>query len=198
LRRAFDLLALATAVLAIAAVGIAQEPPPPPDAEQVSPGPEFSSLALPTDPTEEALGGRRQHYRAARLLLALPTTGRAQTAIYEEGRCACLLEMNDGGALSPFAVVGLAAGGRVDFTLAGDGVRSGLAVGPGVDLWANSPAREAVLAPTLDLSVRHDLWSQCHWNLGLNVGAGYFYGRANDYGFPRLFPLLGLSTGLRF
>jgi hypothetical protein len=196
LRQAPGLLALA--VLTVASASAAQEPVPPPSPDLTLPAPDFGSLGLPTDPAEQALGQRRQHYRAACLLLGVANTGRTQAVVFEEDGCTCLVEMNDGGALTPFAVVGVAAGGRLGFAVAGDGVRSGLVVGPGVDVWANSPVHEAVLAPTLDFKLLYAAGPQGRWDLGLNLGAGYYYGRGADYGFPRLFPLVGLSTALRF
>jgi hypothetical protein len=133
------------------------------------------------------------------MLLGLPSETRKQIPLYQQGGLSYLLECTGRGDLPPpTPAMGLGAGGRVGFTVTGDGDHSGLVVGPGVDLWATGPIREVVLAPTVDLSLRHPLWPQCRWQFDVNLGAGYFCGRATDTGFPRLFPLLGLSTGFRY
>jgi hypothetical protein len=118
--------------------------------------------------------------------------------VYQDGGLSYLLELNDGSGLPPATAVGMAAGGRVGLTVAGDGERGRFVVGPGLDLWAASPGREVVVAPTVDFNLRHDLWTGWKWDLDLNLGTGYFCGRAADFGFPRVFPVVGLSTGFRF
>jgi hypothetical protein len=185
------LAALALFLSAAAGAGLAEEPAPPP-------GPDADCLEAVTDPAEDYPGARRRHYRAAQLLLGLPGSGREQAAVYEEAGCACLLEMNQGDALSPFAVAGLAGGGRLAYRVAGGDDRPALSVSPGVDLWSADPAREAVLAPTVDLSVRHQAGPWFAWEVGLHGGAGYFCGRPAEAGFPRYFPLLGLSAVVRY
>jgi hypothetical protein len=187
--------ALAATLLTLAAAARAQTPPlpdPPP------PAPPVSNPVLPPVPPEQAPAAGQPHYPAAQLVLGLPADARKQGALYQDGGRSYFLEFNDGGSLTPYGPVGFAAGGRVGFTVAGDGAGGGLMVGPGLDLWTSGPVREVVLAPTVDITVVRDLWPNCRWDLGLNVGTGCFCGRAADYGFPRVFPVLGLSTGFRF
>jgi hypothetical protein len=153
---------------------------------------------LPTSPPDEAPTAGQAHYAAAQLLLGQTSVARKCAPLYEEGGSSFLLELHEGNTLTPLPTVGVAGGGRFDFTLAGDGPGNALVVGPGVDLWATCSAREVVLAPTLDISLQQGTGTQFAWQVGLNLGAGYFCGRATDFGFPRLFPLFGLYTGLRF
>jgi hypothetical protein len=189
--RTLRLASLALLLTAAAGRALTQEPAPPPP-------PEDGAEEAVSDPAADYPGARRRHYSAARLLLGLPGTGRQQAPVYEGPGFTCLVEMNMGDRLNPSAVAGLAGGGRLAYLLAGGNDRPGLSLGPGLDLWAVDPAREAVVAPTLDVSLGRQAGPLSGWEVSLHLGQGYFCGHPGGYGFPDHFPLLGLSAALRY